>query len=422
LEGKSAKNSSLRPSQALRFRIDRAGELRAMVSESSGEFVLSPEIIEILCLLQKGEAPTSLAARLKSAYKTRSQSLPESAEIAQLIEEMQAVQCLVNPDAEGSEKGIEDGFADPWIQWAMLADAPRCRGYRAALQESIDRNAHLLDVGAGSGLLSLYALELGASKVDAIEETSVAAVLKKVRAQLPESEKNRFTIHNCNSHDARLPQKTTHVVSELFGNDPLQEGVIPTLRDIFARIGNSRCKGIPEAFSVHVRLVNVASGPMRNRLERYAARLKDKDESWLKSVARIKTALTFDQVSFSHPVRAQDLDFLTPLKKAWEVPLAPPPPASSPLPRKALKLEVADNADAPALLIGFRAHLSKSITLSNIPNEPDSCEHWSPIVIPLSRLLKKGEVLDAQISVSEHWDRVTAKVVDSASHVLGKRS
>jgi predicted RNA methylase len=421
-ENKSSKDGNLRPSQALRFRIDRAGDLRATVSASSGEFVLSPEIIEILCLIQKGERATDLSALLKSSYKQRIQNLPDPSEIAGLLEDMQAAQCLVSLNETEKDRGIEDGFADPWIQWAMLSDAPRCRGYRAALEESVDINSHILDVGAGSGLLSLYALELGATKVDAIEETSVAGVLKKVRAQLPEKEKARFTVHNCNSFDARLPRKITHIVSELFGNDPLQEGVIPTLRDIFSRVGSDKCQGIPDSFSVYTQLVDVRSGPLHHRMKRFAEPSKSGDEQWFKAVRRIKAVLPFAEVSFAHPVRSDDLALLSPLKRAWEVSLAPPPSNNAPLPQKTFTFCSDANAAAPALLVGFRAHLTEHITLSNLPGERDCCEHWSPIAIPLSRRLCKGETLKIHISVSEHWDRVTAKVTDSNSHVLGLRT
>ena len=417
----SGRETPLRPAQALRFRIDSAGELRATVSASSGEFNLVPEIVELLCLLQKGTQPAELENKLRARFRKLSAELPDSNEISSLLADLEDARCLVRSSPEQAPTGLQDGFGDAWIQWAMLADAPRCVAYLAAIRETITAESHVLDVGAGSGLLSLYALEAGAKKVDAIEETGIASSLKQVRENLPKDKRKHLQIHNCNSFDAQIPAQITHVVSELFGNDPLQEGMIPTLRNIFSRLESRSISAIPENFSVYIQLVNVTNGPLQKRLERFAEGNSERGKGWYGAVERIKNTLNLRDISFAHMIRPTDLMRLSANKKAFTIPLAPPPAEAATLPASSFKFEVEKNATAPALLIGFRAQLSSTISISNIPGEKDCCEHWSPIIVPLNRALKAKESIQVKISVGEQWERVTALVSDTNDKCLGSR-
>jgi hypothetical protein len=417
----SGRKTPLRPAQALRFRIDPTGELRAAVSASSGEFNLTPEIIELLCLLQKGTQPSELEGRLRTRFRKITEDLPDSKEILALLDDLEDAQCLVRSGVEKNAHGLQDGFGDAWIQWAMLADAPRCQAYRSAIQDSIADDSLVLDVGAGSGLLSLYALESGAKKVEAIEETAIAQSLKRLRESLPEGLRKRLTIHNCNSFDARIPPTVTHVVSELFGNDPLQEGVVPTLRNVFARLENEHVVGIPESCTVFVQLVDVIEGALHKRLNRFADQGSEKAKAWFGAVEKIKNTLNFSDISFAHSIRKNDIRKIAAAKKAFTIPLAPPPAESAAKPNASFKIELDQKVTSPALLICFRAQLSKSASLSNMPGESDACEHWSPLVVPLNRTLQPKEILQVKVSAGEHWDRVTVLATDSAGKYLGAR-
>ncbi|NBO37261.1 class I SAM-dependent methyltransferase [bacterium] len=416
-----SKKTAPRLAGALRFRIDMSGGLRATVSASSGEFNLTPEIIQILCLLQQGTAIADLASRLRASFRKLTAELPPQEDIETLIEDMIAAQCLVENNQGSSTRGVEDGFADPWIQWAMLADRPRCEAYRLAIKSRIDSSSQVLDVGSGTGLLSLYALDAGAQRVDAIEETSVSTILSKVRQQLPDSQRKKFNLHNSNSADARFPSKITHVVSELFGNDPLQEGVIATLRDVFARIETRAPKGIPDSFSVFFQIFDCVDGPLKNRIGRFAEGKTENKTNGSEFINKIRKQMDFSSVSFSHPVRIGDMRANAPLKKAFEVPLAPPPPLNARLPKAESQINITSDLRAPILLLGFRAQLSPQHSISNLPGEKDTCEHWSPVLVPLKRMVKKDERLKVDISVTPYWERLTATVVDETNDILGSR-
>jgi predicted RNA methylase len=419
---KTSKKASLRPSSGLRLRIDEQGLLRARVSASAGEFNLTPEIVQLLCLVQQGVQPSALSGRLRQDFREIVSGLPHQEEIDQLLVEMKAAQCLVDASAEEqASEGLLDGFGDPWIQWAMLADAPRCAAYEKAIKRAVNEKSKVVDVGSGTGLLSLYALAAGAQQVDAIEETASAKILKRVKDSLPAKEKQRLLVHHNNSSDVQLPADATHIVSELFGNDPFQEGVVPTLRDIFSRLGKNKVKGIPESVEIFAQLVELQHGPLKNRLVQLNKDSEKTTPEWQKAVMRIKSNLDLSNVSFAHPIRVADFRPMGSLKSMFNVPLAPPPGPGKETPRGKCKIVVKESMQCPVLLLGFRAHLNENISISNLPGEADQCDHWSPIVVPIRRLPAAGESLELNVGVGEDWEQLVAKVTDSQGRKIGER-
>ena len=64
----------------------------------------------------------------------------------------------------------------------------------AALDESVQAGAHVLDVGAGSGILSIAAVKLGAARVDAFEIDPIAADVARANCEANEAN-DHVTVH-----------------------------------------------------------------------------------------------------------------------------------------------------------------------------------------------------------------------------------
>jgi len=91
---------------------------------------------------------------------------------------------LVPPQVNGmgSDSEYFNSYASASVQGLMVRDRPRTEAYRRAILENAElfKDRVVLDVGAGSGILSLFAAEAGAAKVFAVEASPVVETLRQV--------------------------------------------------------------------------------------------------------------------------------------------------------------------------------------------------------------------------------------------------
>ena len=89
-------------------------------------------------------------------------------------------------DGEKKDKGVDgeyfSSYDDVEVHRLMIRDRARTEAYQSAITE----NAHyfkdkvVMDVGAGTGVLSLFAMKAGARKVFAVEASPLADVLTEI--------------------------------------------------------------------------------------------------------------------------------------------------------------------------------------------------------------------------------------------------
>lgn len=111
-------------------------------------------------------------------------------------------------------------------QQNMLSDLTRTGTYqRAVLANSVDfRNKVVCDVGAGTGILSFFALQAGARKVYAIEASNMAD-----NAQLlveANGLADRMTVVKGRCEDIELPEPVDIIISEPMGIALLNERML----------------------------------------------------------------------------------------------------------------------------------------------------------------------------------------------------
>lgn len=117
----------------------------------------------------------------------------------------------------------------------MLDDMPRTHAYREALRRCVRPNDIVVDVGTGTGVLAALAAQAGAAHVYAIERSPNTAKLAR-EFFVANGVGDRITVIEGASTEITLPRKASVMVSEIVGNDPLDEGIIPTTQDAIARL------------------------------------------------------------------------------------------------------------------------------------------------------------------------------------------
>jgi 16S rRNA G966 N2-methylase RsmD len=412
--------SNFKLAHGLKFRIDSKGHFLASISSSSGEFYLAPEILSLLQLLgnQKISNIKNISSLLKKQQNLISNSLPQESECHEIIQSLTAAGILITQEGQCQKSFHQDGFGDLWAQWTMLADNVRCQAYFLALQKEISCQSVVLDVGAGTGFLSAVALHLGAKRVIAVEETHAAEtilpLLKKLK--LP-TQSEKFTLHNTNSFDILGDNSVNLIVSELFGNDPFQEGVLPTLREISLKFKNKNIQYIPKKLTLFFQIIDIHHHPTYHRiscLQNMNSKKKDPENFLFQFLHAAAKTLDLNEVSFPLPLQGSNFTKASEPLEMFSIPLDPPPQLSKNFYQKPFHTKkssvILKSCETPVALLWFRVQLTTTFSLSSLSTEHDGCEHWSPIAIVLKKSLEKEEQIDFQFYLNHDENHLHCEI------------
>ncbi|XP_056594297.1 protein arginine N-methyltransferase 6 [Triplophysa dalaica] len=126
-----------------------------------------------------------------------------------------------------------DSYSDVTIHEEMIADAVRTNAYRTGIfqnTKSIEGKV-VLDVGAGTGVLSLFCAQAGARKVYAVEASSIAD--QAVRIVKLNQMEDKIEVIKGRLEAIDLPEQVDVIVSEWMGYALLHESMLNSV--IFAR-------------------------------------------------------------------------------------------------------------------------------------------------------------------------------------------
>ncbi|MDE2404242.1 MAG: 50S ribosomal protein L11 methyltransferase [Sphingomonadales bacterium] len=145
----------------------------------------------------------------------------------------------------------------------MLRDEARTAAYAGAIAR-LAPGRRVLDIGTGSGLLALLAARAGAHHVYACEADSrLALTAREIVAA--NGLADRVTVLPLHSdeldRDAHLGGGVDLVLSELFSQDLLGEGVLRTLADVRARLCLPGARFLPARAAIRVALADFAGSP-----------------------------------------------------------------------------------------------------------------------------------------------------------------
>jgi protein arginine N-methyltransferase 1 len=119
----------------------------------------------------------------------------------------------------------------------MITNKPRMEAYAQALKQVVTPESNVLDIGAGTGIFSLLACQLGARHVDAVEPDE-AIKAAEVNAAANGCQ-DRITFHQGLSTSITLPEPADIVVSDLRSVLPLFQQHDPAGRHDLCCPGNS---------------------------------------------------------------------------------------------------------------------------------------------------------------------------------------
>ena len=112
---------------------------------------------------------------------------------------------------------------------SMLRDRVRMAAYEEALWRSVRPGCVVLDLGAGTGILSLLACRCGARRVYAVEPADIIQVAREIAAA--NGLTDRIVFHQEYSTKLSLPEPADVIIADLRGVLPLFQHNLPALAD-----------------------------------------------------------------------------------------------------------------------------------------------------------------------------------------------
>lgn len=274
------------------------------------------------------------------------------------------------------KKGVQPGrwFGSARSHLSLLQDRARVLTYRAAIEKHA-RDRTVVEIGCGTGILSLFAAQAGARRVIAIEETGIAEVAARMFAANGCAE--IVDLRRANSRDVELAEPADLLLHEIFGVDPFEEGLLPALDDARRRLLRPGGRLLPYRLEVCCLGVEVDEPPpdgertlaeARGLADVYALDFEPfvqaLAESFQKPASRrtwIGHQTRFEPKILSEEQRLLDLDFRSdPLDlTGW---------AST------VQLRILREGTLGGVVLFFQAHLDEETRLTTSPQAPAT--HW----------------------------------------------
>ncbi|CAN0842233.1 Protein arginine N-methyltransferase 1.6 [Linum grandiflorum] len=142
----------------------------------------------------------------------------------------------------------------------MLNDSPRNRAFRQAIDKTVTKPCHVLDIGAGTGLLSMMAARAmgGGGKVTSCESYLPMAKLMRKVLHVNGMGKD-IKVINKRSDELQMgvdiPSRADVLVSEILDSELLGEGLIPSLQHAYDELLVENALTVPYRATTYGQLV-----------------------------------------------------------------------------------------------------------------------------------------------------------------------
>jgi SAM-dependent methyltransferase len=264
----------------------------------------------------------------------------------------------------------------------MLRDGVRNAAYARALEATVTKDDRVLDLGAGTGFLSMLAARAGAKQVIAVEAAEIAKLGQGITKDNGFSD--RIVWKKVPSVELELKQKATVLVTETFGSHPFEECVHEFVRDARQRLCVPDARIIPSRVRVYAAPASFAE--KRDDWDLFSGKISGFSFAALRpfTVSAMYAEVLPPDALLSEPALLEDIE------------LGGKTPS-----RRKLSAEWRTEKAGPlsGVVQWYELDLAPGIVLSTAPSAP--LTHWRQIHYPMkeNRSVKKGQTVTLTIAL-----------------------
>jgi precorrin-6B methylase 2 len=281
---------------------------------------------------------------------------------------------------------------------SMLADEVRTSSFLSAITQVVRPGDVVVDIGSGTGVLSVFAAMAGASRVYSIEREPVIEVAQEIAAR--NGVLDRITFITGSSLDVEIAELSDVLITETIGNVAFDEGIIAWVADAKRRFLKTDARIVPQRLDVVASLISV---PRDFRtVERWDRPMQTLDFSPLTRIVR--NSLLWIDLSPAAVVTRPTVVFGTDFSDD----------------AKSLSGTIRAGATKEAFVHGiglwFRSDLTSSVAITNAP--PNAVPSWEQGFLPLDEpiAVTAGDHISFTVAVEDSGADWTWKVGSERLH------
>lgn len=374
----------------LRLTFGPDGNFLGAVQGRGRGLLLSPQSLELLRLCDGTHDRAALADAVSwEGPSPAAQAVIVEATLARLAEAGLVIAAEAAA-AEPDEGAYSKDYAHPATHRVFVGDAVRTDAYRRAIAASVRPGDVVVEVGAGTGILSVLAAQAGAAVVHAVEPTALAAVIPAVAAA--NGVGDRVVVHRADATTVELDVDADLLIADWVGSLVVTERIFPAAARLRDRCLKANGRLLPSDVTLYLAPAcdpaARAAGP-----ELWATRPAGVDLSPVREreYARLQTArrtvAPAALLAPSTPVHRFDCRTLTPERARTLAPAT-----------VAFTIERDDVLDG--LCAHFVSQLAPDVALDTSPAAPATFyrQHWLPLP---PQEVRAGEQLTIALAIAE---------------------
>ncbi|MFC1631446.1 50S ribosomal protein L11 methyltransferase [Candidatus Omnitrophota bacterium] len=266
-------------------------------------------------------------------------------------------------------------YSGLWVHRVMLRDSVRCETFRKAILETVKPGNVVLDVGAGTGILSLFAVQAGAKKVYAVERSNIAEFTRKVLRK--NGAEDCVEVIQADMENVKLTEKVDLIVSEWLGGYGVDSGMLAPLLVARDRWLKKNGKILPQRVTAWMAPIwdSTLDSDMRFwRGHPYGVDLSSMADGKAQEMLMCQMHLSEDN-SLSEPQQMWTTDVYNFSTENARAPF-----------KTSLSFLIKREGKFSALSTWFQAEFDAGLILTNEPGAPQT--HWGQYVFPLEHTIK----------------------------------